>query len=34
MTEALEAAQRAVVLNDEDSRYQRLLVEIQQRLKK
>jgi tetratricopeptide (TPR) repeat protein len=34
LAEALEAAQRAVVLNDEDSRYQRLLVELRQRLKK
>lgn len=31
--EALQAAKRAAVLNDEDSRYQRLLAEIQQRLK-
>lgn len=34
LPEGLEAAKRAVVLNDEDSRYQQLLVEIQQRLKK
>ena len=34
MAEALEAAKRAVVLNEEDARYQRLVAEIQERLKK
>ena len=34
MAEALEAAKRAVVLNEDDGRYPRLVAEIQERLKK
>jgi tetratricopeptide (TPR) repeat protein len=34
MAEALQAAKRAVVLGEEDGRYQRLVTEIQERLKK
>ena len=34
MSEALEAAKRAVALDEDDARYQRRVAEIQERLKK
>jgi tetratricopeptide (TPR) repeat protein len=34
MTEAMDAAKRAVVLNEDEDRYQRLLGDVQERLKK